>query len=89
MCSDSVLVTETVDDFDLPKPNFPNTPVLHGIYCKKTDSMDLLPVSQEEKDTVRQQASDLRAQLMEYLGDAFGGDMMAAEYVLLQLLSRV
>jgi Mini-chromosome maintenance replisome factor len=78
-----------MDEFDLPKASFPNTPVIHGIYCRKISSMDILPVSNDEISAAKQQACDLRAQLLEYLGNAFGGDVMVAEYVLLQLLSRV
>ncbi|KAI9288385.1 putative alanine racemase-domain-containing protein [Umbelopsis sp. AD052] len=80
---------DPMDDFDLPKASFPNTPVIHGIYCRKVNSMDILPVSNDEIGAAKQQACDLRAQLLEYLGNAFGGDVMVAEYVLLQLLSRV
>ncbi|KAG2181550.1 hypothetical protein INT44_008365 [Umbelopsis vinacea] len=80
---------DSMDDFDLPKASFPNTPVIHGIYCRKVNSMDILPVSNDEIGAAKQQACDLRAQLLEYLGNAFGGDVMVAEYVLLQLLSRV
>ncbi|CAO3658979.1 unnamed protein product [Umbelopsis ramanniana] len=80
---------ESMDDFDLPKASFPNTPVLHGIYYRKISSMQIVPVSNDEISAAKQQACDLRAQLLEYLGNAFGGDIMVAEYVLLQLLSRV
>ncbi|GAB5593021.1 hypothetical protein Unana1_07921 [Umbelopsis nana] len=81
--------TEPIDDFDLPKPSFPKTQVVHGIYHRRVDSMEALSVSQEEISTIRQQAGDLRVMLLEYLADVFGGDTMVAEYVLLQLLSRV
>lgn len=78
-----------MDDFDLPKASFPNTPVLHGIYYRKISSMQIVPVSNDEISAAKQQACDLRSQLLEYLGNAFGGDVLVAEYVLLQLLSRV
>jgi hypothetical protein len=48
-----------------------------------------VPISEEDITNVRQQANDIRAQLLEYLGNTFGGDLVVAEYVLLQLLSRV
>ncbi|KAH8551093.1 putative alanine racemase-domain-containing protein [Umbelopsis sp. PMI_123] len=80
---------DPVDDFDLPKASFPNTPVIHGIYCRKVNTIDIFSVSKDDISNVKQQACDLRAQLLEYLGNAFGGDMMVAEYVLLQLLSHV
>lgn len=89
ICSSVISSTEPIDDFDLPKPSFPKTQVVHGIYHRRVDSMEALSVSQEEISTIRQQAGDLRCMLLEYLADVFGGDTMVAEYVLLQLLSRV
>jgi hypothetical protein len=89
MLSHNDVAEDPVDDFDLPKASFPNTPVIHGIYCRKVNTIDIFSVSKDDISSVKQQACDLRAQLLEYLGNAFGGDMMVAEYVLLQLLSRV
>lgn len=83
------VVEDAMDDFDLPKASFPNTPILHGIRYRKISSMEIVPVSSDEISAAKQQACDLRAQLLEYIGNVFGGDVMVAEYVLLQLLSRV
>lgn len=76
-------------DFDLPKPTFPNTPIVHALSVKMLENKDAMLISQEDITNVRQQAKDIRAQMLEYLGNTFGGDMVVAEYVLLQLLSRV
>jgi hypothetical protein len=89
-CSPSTTAAEPGDaDFDLPKPTFPNTPIVHALSVKTLSNKDAMPISEEDVTNVRQQAKDIRAQLLEYLGNTFGGDMVVAEYVLLQLLSRL
>ncbi|KAM3583050.1 hypothetical protein VKS41_004805 [Umbelopsis sp. WA50703] len=88
--SPSRTTTDSGDaDFDLPKPTFPNTPIVHALSVKALKNKDVVPISEEDITNVRQQANDIRAQLLEYLGNTFGGDLVVAEYVLLQLLSRV
>ncbi|KAI9484234.1 MAG: mini-chromosome maintenance replisome factor-domain-containing protein [Benjaminiella poitrasii] len=67
---------------------FSGVPIIHAIAYNSLEDVQNSPLA--EHDDVMHQADDIRTQLIEYIASsALGGDKLAAEFVLLQLLSRV
>lgn len=66
---------------------FSNVPVIHAIAFNNLEAINSCPLSNHEE--VIHQAHDIRNQLINYISSAVGGDALAAEFILLQLLSRV
>ncbi len=61
-------------------------PRLHAILARRQTSP--LPVLSPDAAAVAAALPALRLTALELLGTALGGDMLAAEYLLLQLMSR-
>lgn len=64
---------------------FSDIPVLHAIAFNNLNAVHSNPLSGEEQNL----SLDVRTQLIDYIASALGNDRLAAEFVLLQLLSRV
>lgn len=64
---------------------FSDIPVLHAIAFNNLNAINSLPF----RGNVTHEAKHIRAQLIDYISSALGNDTLAAEFVLLQLLSRV
>ncbi|GAN10887.1 mini-chromosome maintenance complex-binding protein [Mucor ambiguus] len=73
--------------FDSVLDMFSNVPVIHAIAFNNLEAINSCPLSNHEH--VSQQARDIRNQLISYISSTVGGDTLVAEYILLQLLSRV
>lgn len=72
--------------FDSVLDLFSNIPVVHAIAFKNLGAINSNPPLNEN---ITHQAHDIRVQLINYISSALGGDALAAEFILLQLLSRV
>lgn len=66
---------------------FSNVPVIHAIAFNNLEAINSCPLSIHEE--VSHQAHNIRNQLIDYISSTVGGDTLAAEFILLQLLSRV
>lgn len=76
--------------FDSVLDSFSGVPVVHAIAYKSLDAINSNPLFHEDgHDDITHQAQDIRGQLVEYISSVLGGDILTAEFVLLQLLSRV
>lgn len=73
--------------FDSVLDMFSNVPVIHAIAFNNLEAINSCPLSGHED--VSHQALDIRNQLISYISSTVGGDALVAEYILLQLLSRV
>lgn len=73
--------------FDSVLDLFSNVPVIHAIAFNNLEAINSCPLPNHEN--VSHQAHDIRNQLISYISSAVGGDALVAEYILLQLLSRV
>ncbi|KAI8639782.1 mini-chromosome maintenance replisome factor-domain-containing protein [Parasitella parasitica] len=73
--------------FDPVLDSFLNVPVIHAIAFNNLEAVNSCPLVNYEE--VRYQAHDVRSQLIGYISSAVGGDTLVAEYILLQLLSRI
>jgi DNA replicative helicase MCM subunit Mcm2 (Cdc46/Mcm family) len=73
--------------FDSVLDLFSDVPVIHAIAYSTLDAINSSPMSEHED--ISNLTHDIRSQLIDYLSCALGGDKLAAEFVLLQLLSRV
>ncbi|CEP15687.1 hypothetical protein [Parasitella parasitica] len=73
--------------FDSVLDSFSNVPVIHAIAFNNLEAINSCPLVNYEE--VRYQAHDVRNQLIDYISSTLGGDTLVAEYILLQLLSRV
>ncbi|KAL9554378.1 hypothetical protein MBANPS3_002854 [Mucor bainieri] len=73
--------------FDSILDMFSNVPVIHAIAFNNLEAINSCPLSNHEN--VSHQAHDIRNQLISYISSTVGGDILVAEYILLQLLSRV
>ncbi|KAI8069857.1 putative alanine racemase-domain-containing protein [Gilbertella persicaria] len=73
-------------DFDSPLDSFSNVPVIHAIGFQRLDAIDSSPFAES---SALEQAHDIRAQLINYIASVLGGDRLTAEFILLQLLSRI
>lgn len=85
-------VSEQNDEsgFDSVLDSFSGVPVVHAIAYKSLDAINSNPLFHEDgHDDVTHQAHDIRGQLIEYISSVLGGDTLTAEFILLQLLSRV
>ena len=65
---------------------FSGVPVVHAIAYKSLDAINSHP---HLKTDVTKDAHDIRNQLIDYIATAVAGDKLTAEFILLQLLSRV
>ncbi|KAI9023865.1 putative alanine racemase-domain-containing protein [Phycomyces nitens] len=79
----------TPEDFETHMATLTNTPVLHAITYRSLENESHGLFEPESLVNASGQARDIRAKLVDYISTAFGGDKLVAEYVLLQLLSRV
>ncbi|KAI8139499.1 putative alanine racemase-domain-containing protein [Fennellomyces sp. T-0311] len=77
------------DAFGLPTISYAEVPVIHVVTHRTLERADATPFSVKELKDVSAQTHDIRDRLLGYISSAFGGDRLAAEYVLLLLLSRV
>ncbi|KAG0870480.1 hypothetical protein G6F16_006577 [Rhizopus arrhizus] len=79
---------EANNEYELESPlhSFSNTPVLHAIAFKNLNHSTPLKAYEVASDYSVEQ---IRYDLIEYIASVLGGDKLAAEFVLLQLLSRV
>ncbi|KAI7902457.1 putative alanine racemase-domain-containing protein [Cokeromyces recurvatus] len=67
---------------------FSDMPVIHAIAYNNLEEAQSSPLA--KYDDIMDQANDIRTQLIDYIAiHALGGDKLAAEFVLLQLLSRI
>lgn len=73
--------------FDSVLDLFAEMPVIHAIAYNTLDAINSNPISEHED--VSHQTHEIRSQLIDYISSVFGGDTLTAEFVLLQLLSRV
>ncbi|OAD06511.1 hypothetical protein MUCCIDRAFT_78442 [Mucor lusitanicus CBS 277.49] len=73
--------------FDSVLDMFSNVPVIHAIAFNNLEAINSCPLPNHEN--VSHQAHDIRNQLISYISSTVGGDTLVAEYILLQLLSRV
>ncbi|KAK4521413.1 H(+)-transporting V0 sector ATPase subunit a [Mucor velutinosus] len=79
--------TDEHHGFDSVLDMFSSVPVIHAIAFNNLEAINSCPLSNHED--VSHQAHDIRNQLISYISSAVGGDDLVAEYILLQLLSRV
>ena len=64
-------------------------PRIHALTTAKlTGGEDLPLITYKGSQQRREQVAELRSAALEVLSSALGGDQLAAEYVLLQLVSR-
>ncbi|ORX91169.1 hypothetical protein K493DRAFT_317462 [Basidiobolus meristosporus CBS 931.73] len=63
-----------------------SVPCLHTIVYRKIDEKT---VPESRVAELRQEAESIRSKLIEYLASSLGGDQLAAEFLLLQLMSYV
>lgn len=74
--------------FDSALDLFSDVPVIHAIGYNTLDAINSSPIFEHE-DISSHQTHDIRNQLIEYIASVLGGDRLTAEFILLQLLSRV
>ena len=74
--------------FDSVLDMFSNLPVIHAIAFNNLEAINSCPPLSGHED-ISHQAHDIRNQLISYISSTVGGDALVAEYILLQLLSRV
>ncbi|KAK9801980.1 hypothetical protein WJX73_005870 [Symbiochloris irregularis] len=78
---------------DIQGPSLPPTskvPRLHALLVRKVSSADRAgPLLIKSDSELQCRALELRPQALKLLSHALGGDQLSAEYLLLQLLSRV
>jgi hypothetical protein len=79
---------DEVEGFDSVLDLFTDIPVLHAIAFNSLNAINSHPLSTEAEESLHQ-AHDIRVQLIDYLSSVLGGDQLTAEFILLQLLSRV
>ncbi|KAL0088227.1 mini-chromosome maintenance replisome factor-domain-containing protein [Phycomyces blakesleeanus] len=79
----------STEDFETHMATLTNTPVLHAITYRSLENGSHGLFKPENLINASVQARDIRAKLVDYIATAFGGDKLVAEYVVLQLLSRV
>lgn len=79
--------THTEEGFDSVLNLFTNIPVLHAIGFNSLNAINSHPLTSDVD--LLHQALDIRVQLIGYLSSVLGGDKLTAEFILLQLLSRV
>jgi hypothetical protein len=69
---------------------YKDTPVVHAITYTTVQGATETPFfTKAQLDDTFSQSQDIRGPLIDYIGTCFGDDKLVAEYVLLQLLSRV
>ncbi|KAI8097427.1 putative alanine racemase-domain-containing protein [Halteromyces radiatus] len=89
--SDSNMV-DTMDpeaQFDTHLTQYKDVPVIHAITYSTIDGKSGAPFTKSQLDDMALQSRDIRGPLIDYIASYFGGDMLVAEFVLLQLLSKV
>lgn len=79
---------ESEHEFETALNMFTGMPVLHAIAYHPLEAVNSSPHA-DQSNNVFANASHTREQLVNYLASALGGDHLAAEFVLLQLVSRV
>lgn len=78
---------DILNDFDSHLSQYNGTMVLHAITYSSVHPTS--PFTQQQITDTLQQAKDIRDPLINYIAGSFGGDKLVAEFVLLQLLSKV
>lgn len=78
-----------VDQFNPGMSSLSGVPVIHAITYQSLEGSAGVPFGSEDLDNMLHQARDIRAKLIDYIAAVFGGDKLVAEFVLLQLISRV
>lgn len=66
-----------------------STPIIHAITYSSLDGLARSAFDKDALADLPDQAQEIRAHLIDYISTVFKGDKLAAELVLLQLLSRV
>ncbi|KAI8975269.1 putative alanine racemase-domain-containing protein [Mycotypha africana] len=69
---------------------FERVPIIHAIAYQNLDGHISYPLVQSEQyHDIHHQAAEIRDPLVQYISNAVGGDLLAAEFILLQLVSRI